>query len=197
VPSRFTRREPPPFFYSLPHLSPNLTHQLILDRLLGHPDGVLDRSCVRPSMRHHRHAIDAEQRRGTELPPVDAAAEPPDTVTDQRAADLALERARNFVAQAPKEKIRGRLGHLDGDVADEAVGDDHIRLAAVKVLRLDVADEATHRAFQTARRLFDQLVALALFLTIAEQANTRLSSPHHLARVNRAHRCELHHVLGL
>src|SRR5260370_68523 len=85
---------------------------------------------------------------------------------------------------------------FDRDVADEAVGTNPVHLPAVETLRLDVTHEAFHGAFQPAGRLLDELVPLPFLLAVAEQADARLGSAHHLARVDGAHERELHHVLG-
>src|SRR5258708_39705048 len=101
-------------------------------------------------MRYQGAPVTPRQGRASNLPPVDAAAQPAHTSPDEYAAKLALQRARNLVTQASKEKFRRRLRHLDRDVADEAVGDDHVHLACVEILGLDVTHEALHGSFQPA-----------------------------------------------
>ena len=75
-----------------------------------------------------RDAVDAQQRGTSELPPVDARAELPHPVADEQSAQLAARRARDLVAQVAEQELGRGLRYLDGDVADESVGHDHIGL---------------------------------------------------------------------
>src|SRR5262249_55232267 len=107
---------------SLSQCLPNLTHEIGLDRLAGDPDRVLDCECVGPAVGDHRDAIDAEQGRATELSPVETGADAVDAGPDQQAAGLAPHGPRDLVAHGAEDELGGRLGHLDGHVADEPVG---------------------------------------------------------------------------
>src|SRR5256712_10729899 len=129
-------------------------------------EAYLEAPCVQAPRHPHHHPSEAQQRRASDRPPVDTAAQLAPPVADEHSADLALDRAWNLVTQAPEQNLGRRLGHLDRDVADETVGDDHVGLSRIQLLGLDVAPKASHRSFQPPRRLPDELIALAFFLAI-------------------------------
>src|SRR5207247_9995581 len=124
-------------FSSPPTLAPKVTGDLVLPRVASDPDGVLHRPCIRTSMRHPRHPVDAEERRAAELPPVDPLADLTHAGSDQQPAQHAGQRLRNLVAKSPKQKLCGGLRHLDRDVADEAIPHHALTTCAVNALWFD------------------------------------------------------------
>src|SRR5579875_316187 len=119
----------------------NLTDQVDLDRLGGNPDSVLDGPCVRASMGHHHHPIDAQQRRATELSPVEPSPDSTHLGTNQKTTQLARYRARDLLTQDAEEQLRRGFGHLDGHVAEEPVRDHHIGCPRQHIFGLKVAHE--------------------------------------------------------
>src|ERR1700730_11500985 len=147
IPVTTTRRSPFLLKLSPPHGAaaapspPNLTDQARLNRLLGNADGILDRGRVGAAVCHHGDAVDAQERSPTELAPVEPRADPADAAPDQEATELAPGRARDLLPQRPEDELGGRLGHLDGEVAHEAVRDHHVGLPGQRIPGLHVADE--------------------------------------------------------
>src|SRR5215510_761982 len=178
---------------SLCERPPNLTDEIRLDRLLRDSDGVLHRAGVRATVCYHGDPLDAKEWGAAELAPVHACSDAADAASNQETARLPRQRSRNLVAHRPEDQVRGGFGHLDGDVPNEAVGDHHVRATGEYVFGLDVAYELDVAvALEPDRRVANPLIALALFLTVAEQRNRGAGPTQHLLGVDRTHLSELH-----
>src|SRR5262245_27217336 len=183
---------------SLPQRPPNLTDEVGLDRLLGDSDRVLHGAGVRATVCDHGNALDAEKWGTAELAPVHAGTDAADFAPNQETPGLARQRSRDLVAHRPEDQVGGGFGHLDGDVAHEPVGHDHVCPAGQYVFGLHVADELELAVAtpEPGRGLTHPLIALALLLTVAEQGNRGVGPAEHLLGVDRAHLSELHQELG-
>src|SRR5438132_789217 len=82
-----------------------------------------------------------------------------DAGTDQQAAKLAAQAARDLLPHGLEDEVGRGLRHLDRHVAHEAVGDDDVGPAGEDLLGLHVADEVDLRAPEPRGRLARSLVA--------------------------------------
>ena len=68
------------------------------------------------------------------------------------------------------------FAHLERHVADEAVADDDVDVAAVDVAAFHVADEVEVQALEQRRGGAGQVVALVFFFADGEEADARLGT---------------------
>ena len=149
-------------------------------------------------MGDHHHAVDAQQQRAAELPPVGPTSDGPQLGADEQTAQGGQRVAAYRVAHALEDKLGGALRRLDQDIAAEAVGHHDVRLPSENVLAFDVADEVDPRLGpQQGLGSLDELVALAGLLAIAELSHPRTRDAHQLLGVDTAHHRVLQQVLRL
>ncbi len=79
--------------------------------------------------------------------------------------------ARELLAQEGRHHLGQAFGGLEGDVADEAVADDHIDGALVDVIPFHVAVEVEAAVAEQLAGLLDDLVALDVLFADVEQPN--------------------------
>src|SRR5262249_1962327 len=173
---------------------PNLTHEIVFNRLPGDANRVLHGSSVRAPVGDDRTALDAEKGGTAELAPVHAGPDATDPAPDQQATGLPGQCSRNLVTHGPEDQVRRRLSHLDGNVAHKAVGDHDVRSTGQHLFWLDVADEVDLpiAALEPGGRSSYLLVPLPLLLAVAQERDGRIGAAEDLLGVDRTHPSELH-----
>src|SRR5580698_7907073 len=163
----------------------------------GDANGVLDSDSIGTAVADDGDAADAEQRRAAVFGGIGALAETVESVFGEHVADLRFEAALDGFFQHGANVLDQSFADLQRDVADEAVADDHVHIAAEYVAAFDVANEVERKLLQARRGFAGQLVAFHFFFADGKQSHARpLGSPDR-AVINLAHHCELLDLLGL
>src|SRR5215471_6803179 len=119
----------------------DLLGEVATRELRGEADRVLDGLGRGPPVADDHAALDAEQRRPAVFGVVEARLEAAEGRARQQETHRGLQRALDLLAQEVLDHLGERLGHLQDDVAGEAVGDDDVDGSVEDVAPLDVADE--------------------------------------------------------
>ena len=147
---------------------------LLLANSIGHADRILDGVGVRRSVADDAHALDAQQRRAAVFGVVEPLLEIGKRLARQQKSNLAADRRLQRLLQQEAHRLHHAFGNLQRDVADEAVANQHVGLAVVKVAAFDVADEIHRQLFDQLVGFASKLVALALFFADGKQADARM-----------------------
>ena len=115
----------------------------------------------------------------------------------EEVAELGEDVLGDLVAGHGQDALDDPLRDLEGDVPGEAVADDDVGDAGEQVLALDVADEAQGRRLEPVEGLAHEVVALALFLADAHQADPGVLQADDRLHEDLAHDRELDEVVGL
>ena len=97
-----------------------------------------------------------------------------------------MEAAADGAADEVKNEGDHSLGELQNDVADKPIADDDIGGAGRGIPSLHVADEVQAARGEQGVGFLDQPIALAGFLTIAEEAHARAMQAKHALHVGGA-----------
>src|SRR5437588_1593859 len=89
---------------------------------------------------------------------------------------LGFERAQDFLGHHFNSKLKDPLAYLQHDIADEAIGDNHVAGAAIDVAAFDVADELLPQgaAIEKRVRFLGQVMALLFLRADVHEADGRL-----------------------
>src|SRR5206468_12427752 len=117
-------------------------------------------------------------------------AEPSRGRADQEAAEASARRRSDLVVKPVHDRADRSLERLQGDVAGEAIGDDHVGGLRQQVAPLGVAAEVELTPGEQRVRLQAQLVALLRLLADRAQTTFRILTPEELIREDRAHVAE-------
>src|SRR5262245_16535724 len=174
----------------------DLLTDVLVDALLDERRQRVDRApeCARAAraVADEADAVDAEQRRGAVLLPVDARAQPPERALHEQRAEHRERVLLHLVAHGAAEERGRALGGLEQHVAGEAVRHHDVARALEQVAALDRADEVqVPRRLDERQRLLHELVPLALLLADREQPDARVLVPEQVARKAGAHVREL------
>ncbi len=148
-------------------------------KFCGHAHGILHGVRIRRSVRDDADALDAQQRRSAVLGVVEALFEIGERAARQQRSDLPRDGCFERFLKSGADQVGDAFGNLQGDIADESVGDDHIDFSIVEIAAFDVADKIQRKLLQELKGLAGQIVALGLFFADREQADARMldSSP--------------------
>src|SRR5215510_4923472 len=157
----------------------DLLADVLVDALLDERGDRVDRAPERArsarAVADEADAVDAEQRRGAVLLPVDARAQARERALHEQGAEHGERVLLHLVAHRAAEEARGALGGLQEHVAGEAVGDDDVAGPLEQVAAFDGADEVQMpRRLDERQRLLHELVALALLLADRQQPHARV-----------------------
>ena len=123
--------------------------------------------------RDDAHALDAQQRRAAVLGIIHALLEILESRARQHVSDFARDGGFQRLAQHLVDHVHQAFAHLQRDVADESVADDHVGLAGEDIAAFHVADEMNGQRLQQRRGGARQLVALVLFFADGKQPDAR------------------------
>src|SRR4029077_9020645 len=120
----------------------------VLGEFGSHANGVLDRVRIRRPVSNYADALQAQQGRAAVLRMVKALLEVGECAARKQVPDLPGHRSLQRLFQGGAHQVDHTFGNLQGNVADETIGDDHIDLAVVEVPPLNIPDEIQGKLFQ-------------------------------------------------
>ena len=112
-------------------------------------------------------------------------------------AELGAHAAHQFFAQHIGDQLGDRFAGFEQDIAGEAIGHDHIGLAAEKLLAFHVADEIQPAGFQQGKASLTSSLPLPASSPLESRPTRGLLHAAHLLGIERAHDGELQQVLRL
>src|ERR1700733_15689110 len=111
----------------------------------GHAYGVFNGVRVRAAVRDDRDSSNTQERSATRFRRIGALAKIVEGLLGQSVADLRFQRALDGFFQHALNVFHQAFTDFKGDVADEAVADDDVYIAAKHVAAFDVAYEIQRR----------------------------------------------------
>ena len=162
----------------------------------GDPDGVLDGIGVGTAVTNDAHAFDPQERRAAVFGIVEAFAELVKAIAGQYGTDLPRNGTRQRILQLMPNHFHQALTHLERHVADEAIADDDVGVAIVKVAAFDVADKVDGQTLHQRPRFVDEVVAFVVLFADGEQSHAGMLDMENYPRIQLTHDGELREHLG-
>ena len=131
---------------------------------------VLDGVGIGAAVGDDANALDAQQRRSAVFGIIHALLEILKRGPRKHVSDFARDGGFERLAQHLVDHVHQALAHLQRDVSDEPVANNHVDFAGVDVAALHVSDEMDGQGFEQRRGRAGQFVAFVLFFADGEQA---------------------------